>query len=370
MSRTNLPESPGKMDFLNSLNEEISEYAEPLTDWFATKLAPARDVRVVAVSSPTTNGGSSTTLLVTVKLREREFVKKEFVVRLKPDSYRLFLRDNFEAQFHLMKYLAEYTDVPVPKVYFFEPDPVILGVPFLVMEKVTGDIPSDYPPFHAGGFLYDASLDQRRRLWDSALQTMASVARIDVERLPQIVECREGESGPEENLRHWTEMLDWVCGDRPPPLLEATNAWLWRKMPKELRAGLSWGDARVGNMIFRNWTCVAAIDWETITLAGPQLDIAHWLLMDDFWSKYLGVEPLAGLPSREETIQRWEDLTGFKADQLDWHQVLAAYRLCIIYERVCQLKGKAAGLRDETGDTLGIHQLRETFSRYGIDPLH
>lgn len=365
-----MPESPGDMDFLVSPSERIAEYAAPLTDWFASKLAPARDVQVTAVSSPTTNGGSSTTLFVTLEQREREPMCREFVVRLKPVSYRLFLRDNFEAQFHLLKHLAEHTDVPVPKVHFLEPDPAILGAPFMVMDRVVGDVPPDYPPFHARGFLYDASLDQRRRLWDSALQTMARVARVDVERLPQIVERREGESGPEENLRHWTDMLAWVCGKEPPPLLEATAAWLWRHMPKRLHTGLSWGDARVGNMIFRDWKCVAAIDWETITLAGPELDLAHWLLMDDFWSKYLGFEPLAGLPSRDETIRRWEDLTGFRAQHLDWHEVLAAWRLCIIYERVCQLKGAAAGLRDETGDTLGIHQLRETFDRHGVDPLH
>lgn len=369
MSKADLPEATGKMDFLVAPGERIAELAAPLTDWFAAKLAPARDVRVTSVCSPTTNGGSSTTLFATVQWREREPVARDFAVRLKPVSYRLFLRDNFEAQFHFMKHLAGQTDVPVPQVHFLEPDAAILGAPFFVMDKVAGDVPPDYPPFHAAGFLFDASLDQRRRLWDSALQTMVRVARVDVGSLPQIVERRRDESGPEENLRHWSDSLAWVYGEEPHALLEATNDWLWRKLPKGLKTGLSWGDARVGNMIFRDWQCVAAIDWETVTLAGPQLDIAHWLLMDDFWSKYLGVKPLAGLPSREETIQQWEDLTGFKADHLDWHQVLAAYRLCIIYERVCQLKGAAAGLKDETGDTLGIHQLRETFDRYGIDPL-
>lgn len=370
-SKAGLPEGAGKeMDFLAPRSEGLAEYGEALTQWFAGKYVQARDVRVVDIASPTTNGGSGATLFVTVELREQQLSRRELVVRLKPHSYRLFLRDNFRAQFHLLDYLGRHTEVAVPTVHFFEPDPAIVGVPFFVMDRVAGDIPPDYPPFHAQGFLYEATVEQRRKLWDSALQAMASVARVDTRDLPQIVEAMRGESGPEENLRHWTESLDWVFEGAPPRILEATRDWLWRNMPKGLMAGLSWGDARVGNMIFRDWKCVAALDWETISLAGPQLDIAHWLLMDDFWSRYLGVEPLKGLPTRQETIQRWEELTGLKADHLDWHEILDAYRLCIIYERVCRLKGPAAGLRDETGETLGIHQLRETFDRHGVDPLH
>lgn len=201
---SNRKQPPAK-DFLVSLGDQVYNFINPLTHWFQKKLAPAEDVEITAISSPSANGGSGATLFVIVVARRPEFVRYEFVVRLKPTNYKLFLRDNFDAQYQLMHYLHEHSNVPVPKVYFFESDPGIVGTPFFVMDKIVGDIPSDNPTFHAAGFLFNATIEQRRALWDSALQVMAEVAKVNIGSLPEIVVCKEGESGPEENLRHWTE---------------------------------------------------------------------------------------------------------------------------------------------------------------------
>ena len=47
-----------------------------------------------------------------------------------------------------------------------------------------------------------------------------------------------------------------------------------------------------------------------IKLAGPQLDLAHWLVMDDYSAETLGLERLPGLGDRDETVALWETLTG------------------------------------------------------------
>lgn len=199
---------------------------------------------------------------------------------------------------------------------------------------------------------------------------MAGVARVDPAQLPDFIPLGPGETGADEHLRHWTESLDWASGGRPPSLLVDTLAWLLENRPAKLRSCLSWGDARIGNMIFRDWTCAAAIDWETISLADPQLDLAHWLLMDDFWSTYLGVPPLTGFGTRSETVALWEDLTGFRADSLAWHEILASFRLSVIQERVRALRGeaaRAAGIIDDNGDTIAMQQLRDILARCQAD---
>jgi aminoglycoside phosphotransferase (APT) family kinase protein len=118
-------------------------------------------------------------------------------------------------------------------------------------------------------------------------------------------------------------------------------------------------------MIFRDWKCVAVLDWETITLGGPQLDLAHWLVMDDYSAEGLGLERLAGLGTRDETVALWESLTGRRADQLGWHEVLAAFRLSVIMIRYGKLWAAAGrpGIIDSDGETLLSAQLRKTLAR-------
>ena len=39
-----------------------------------------------------------------------------------------------------------------------------------------------------------------------------------------------------------------------------------------------------------------------------------------------GYPRLAGLGSREETIRLWSELTGLRADNLEWYEIVAALR--------------------------------------------
>jgi len=372
-----LPSSMSKIDSSReswNLGVEVPRlnvFDDRFCRWLQERLSADR-IGLVSVNTPTGNGGSSSTYFVCVDIEAATRSRRTFVVRVKPDAFRVFMRDNFEAQFHLLVHLHSYSDVPVPKAYFYEPDPVVLGGPFYVMEKVEGRVPPDFPSYNAAGFLFDASVTQRHELWRSALAATAKIARVDIARMPTIVDLAPGESGLDETLRHWTESMTWVYRGSAPPFVERVNVWLWRNKPNTAQAGLSWGDARIGNMIFRDWTCAAVLDWESASLAGPVLDLAHWLLMDEFWSTHLGIQPLPGFGSRNETIALWEDLSGCTAHDLEWFEVLDAYRLALLWDRIKFLRGlaaaQAAGIADVNGDTVGMRQLRNVVERH-IGPL-
>jgi aminoglycoside phosphotransferase (APT) family kinase protein len=118
-------------------------------------------------------------------------------------------------------------------------------------------------------------------------------------------------------------------------------------------------------MIVKDWDCAAAIDWETITLAGPQLDLAHWLLMEDYYTECLGLAPLPGFGTREETIAFWEERMGRRADALDWHEVLATYRIVINMVRYVKLWAPAGrtNITDSEGETPISRRLRKVLKR-------
>jgi aminoglycoside phosphotransferase (APT) family kinase protein len=349
-----------------AISRDLQKTKQILGAWFTSRMRQVDSVEVIFLTRPTAAGGSSELFFATLSVRsDVGTVQQKCVVRINPSHFRLFLRDNFSEQYRLLKYLEAETVIPVPSIRFYEPDTSFLGSPFWVMDNVEGQVPPDNPSYNAGGFLFKASVDQRRRLWRSGLETLAKLTQLDVSRLPRIVTLNPGESGMEENLRHWTDSMMWTCDGKPTALLRFANDWLWANKPSRGDTGLSWGDARIGNMIFRNWECAAVLDWETITLAGCQLDLAHWLVMDDYSAEGLGFERLPGLGTREETVVLWEELTGRRADQLDWHEVLAAFRLSVIMMRYGKLWAAAGrtGVIDAEGETLLSRHLRKVLAR-------
>ena len=98
---------------------------------------------------------------------------------------------------------------------------------------------------------------------------------------------------------------------------------------------LSWGDARIGNQIFDDSGCIAVIDWEMATLGNPAADLAWFLFVDRHHGEGIGVPRLEGLPERDETIARWEELTGLDArSTIDYYEVWAAFRFSVIMIRL------------------------------------
>ena len=58
-----------------------------------------------------------------------------------------------------MRALHDRTDVPAPNVLFSEPEPSVLGGPFLVMERIDGRVPPDDPPYTISGWLLELAPD-------------------------------------------------------------------------------------------------------------------------------------------------------------------------------------------------------------------
>lgn len=108
-----------------------------------------------------------------------------------------------------------------------------------------------------------------------------------------------------------------------------------RPEPPE-RPRLCWGDARLGNMLFREGRCVAVLDWEMATLGDPESDLAWWLYFDRHHSEGSGLPRLPGIPSREATIARYEEWTGRRVRHLAWWELFAGFAFALILMRVAQ----------------------------------
>jgi aminoglycoside phosphotransferase (APT) family kinase protein len=312
-----------------------------LGDWLRAQLPKARDLCLSELTGPSETGFSSDTLLFeTHWTADGRAHEQPMVARLRPTGFTVFPTYDIGLQFRVMKLLGA-TDVPVPRMRWLEEDPTPLGVPFFVMDRVDGRVPTDNPPYHTGGWIPDLAPAERETLWWSGLDAMARVHRLDWHALGlDFLDRSEGRATPlERQLREYDAFFSWGMDRSHYPLIEHAQRWLHTHRPAEESIALCWGDSRLGNQIYDRLTCVAVIDWEMARLGDPVQDLAWWIAIDRCFSEGLGIERLPGFPDRRETIARWEELVGREARHFAYYEVLALYKFAAIMARVMlQLK--------------------------------
>lgn len=308
--------------------------------WLGRTLAGARDARDVRVSEltpPGATGFSNDTLCFDLSyVGERGPVEEALVLRIQPTKNQVFPDYDLGKQIRCMQ-LLERTLVPVPRVLWYEPDAGVLGAPFYVMARVEGRIPTDNPPYHVGGWLTEASETERETIWWSGVETLAVIHRLDwrAAGFGFLEDPGESRSPIERQLDQYRQYLLWAAR-KPMPTCEAALAWLEKHAPEGEPVALSWGDARIGNMIFREGRCVAVLDWEMVALASPEADLAWFLFLDRHHSEGLGAPRLPGFPSREATLARYEAATGHRVRHLHYYETFAAFRFSVIMIRLAQ----------------------------------
>lgn len=316
---------------------DLDRTAELLSDWLRKRLPDADAVRVADLRGPKDTGFSSDTLMFTLHASEGGVESsRELVVRLAPKAdFCIFPEYDVELQYRMMDALAD-TAVPVPRMLWLETDTDRLGSPFYVMERLDGQVPSDSPPYHAEGWVFDLPAERRRLLWNSGLDAMAEVHRLDVDdpRFAFLPRDRGAGSPIEAQLAYWNRYLDWGMDRSRYALIERGLAWLTDHAPRDEPVGICWGDARISNQIFRDCEAIAVIDWEMVFVGNPVADLAWFVTLDRIFTEGIGLPRLSGLPDRAASIARWEARVGRTADHYGYYEVFAAWRFAVIMARV------------------------------------
>jgi aminoglycoside phosphotransferase (APT) family kinase protein len=174
-------------------------------------------------------------------------------------------------------------------------------------------------------------------MWQSALHALAQLHRVDASAYRFLARPELGSDGLEQELGYWDQYSHW-SGTPIRPEQQRAREWVHAHQPRERGTGLAWGDARPGNMLFRDSACAAIIDWETVSLGGAETDLGWWLFYDWMISDGMGTPRLAGLGDRAATIGTWEELVGRKAQALRWHEVFATWRYSMVSDRARHLQ--------------------------------
>jgi len=313
--------------------------AQQLGTWLTAKLPGAKEVRLVGLRGPSETGFSSDTLMFDAKWTGNDGEHSEhLVVRFKPTGFLVFPSYDVGLQFRVMKILGENTDVPVPRMRWYEPDEGPLGAEFYVMEQVDGRVPNDMPPYHTEGWVAELATEDRPRFWWNGFEAMTRVSRLDWKSLGFDF-LDEPELGPtqiEQHLQYYENFFTWgVVHPTRYPLIQKVQRWLRENRPPEESIALCWGDARVSNQIFDDdLRCMAVIDWEMVRLGDPVQDLAWWILLDRCLCEGIDVPRLPGLPDRAATIARWEEIMGREARHVRYYEILGTYKFSVIMARI------------------------------------
>jgi len=232
--------------------------------------------------------------------------------------------------------------VPTPR--WCEPDPDAIGAPFFVMSKVDGEVPPDVLPYPFGSnWLFDAATDERRRLQDTTVDAIAALHGIDdaAARFDFLERSEAGDSHLRRHVAHTRSWYDGIAADgMTSGLVEDAFAWLDRHWPEhESEPVLSWGDSRIGNVIYRDFRPAALLDWEMAGIGPRELDVA-WLVNGHLVFQHL-TESL-GLPGMPEFL-RADDVsayyarcTGYELRELGFYLAYSSLQWAIVFLRTGQ----------------------------------
>jgi aminoglycoside phosphotransferase (APT) family kinase protein len=323
------------------LTRDPDQTVDSLRRWLA-EVAGLDDVVVDHLEIPGGTGFSNETILFDATWDDGGApVVHHLVARIAPQAHTVFLEANFETQFRVMDALARQTDVPVPEMLWFEGDPSWFGSPFWIMARVEGRAPSDAPHYSIGGWLRDLPREDQARVWWNGIAALAAVHDLDWRALGLEVldDPARGEPALEQQLTYYAESLEWAEQGTPHPGARAALEWLRAHRPASdpAQVTITWGDARLANQMYRDGEVVAVLDWEMVALGDPRIDLGWWIFCDEVLTRSAGQERLPGFPSREETVARWEDLTGRSGDDLHWFLVFAGLRFTVVMLRLGSL---------------------------------
>lgn len=289
-------------------------------------------LRLGPLSFPEASGESSVTLLTEALW---DGGGEKLVVRMVPPTNEVFDSHDLRMQVDMMR-LMRREGLPVPEVLGHESDESVIGREFYVMAFVEGRIPPDNPPMAFGSWVTD-DLDEagRAAMWDSGLRVLAAIHAIDPDRpeAARLPTANPGEPLVEPDLRRFDVMFRPELRERCDPIVLEAWEFLRANPPCDGERRICWGDARVGNVIWRGVEPVAVLDWEMANLGDPRADVAWWMWIDKCTTEGLGMPMMTGVPEPAEAYRRWSELTGYTIEGMSYFELFTAVRYAIILER-------------------------------------
>lgn len=331
------------IDHLQRSSRDTSTVPAALSAWLSTVMPGGITPEITVESGVDSTGMSSETIMLTGRWDDDGPVEQRWVARVAPtaEDVPVFPTYRLDQQFEVMRQVGELTEVPVPRMRWLENTGEVLGKPFFLMDRVDGVVPPDLMPYTFGGnWFADATVEQQRKLQETTVEVLAKLHAIP-DAADTFGYLDEGRTGDTALRRHFGWVREWyehaVPGIGRSALLDRTFAWLEANWPTDTGdTVLCWGDARIGNVMYQDFTPVAVLDWEMMTLGPRELDVSWVIFAHMVFEELAGLAGLPGLPDvmREDDVRAtYQRLSGVELGDLNWFYVYAGLMWAIVFMR-------------------------------------
>ena len=262
-----------------------------------------------------------------------------YVLRRKPPGVLLPSAHAVDREFTVISAL-DAQGFPVARPYALCTDDAVIGSMFYVMDKVEGRVFWDLK-------LPGLAPAERRAIYEAQTDTLARLHAFD----PAAIGLGDyGKAGNyfARQVSRWTKQYR-ASETQPIPAMDRLIAFLPDSLPPEGPSRIVHGDFRLDNIILAPDAAQvrAVLDWELSTLGDPMADFSYlliaWAIPASLRNGLAGADLQAlGIPSVEETVDRYAAATGLRPANLDWLYAYNLFRLAAI----CQ--GIAGRVRDGT----------------------
>lgn len=335
-----MAEEPGTVAG-DASSDENQALRAPFEAWLAGRWPEAKDLEVLAFESPK-SGFSAKTLFAQVRFRrDGELIAERVVLRIENPEPAIYpvqvpgLDVEVEIQYRVMQGLDAAGGIPLAPLIGYEADSGVLGSPFFAMRHVQGEVATENPPYTQAGFFTEISPQARRALIEDGLRVLADVHRIDWRAAGFDWLVPPGTTpGFETQLDLWESYGRRELRERVNPVFDAGVRWLRAQLPSGLENRLSWGDSRLGNIIFAGDRCACITDFENVAIAPAEIDLGWWLMFDRTQHEVVSTERLPGEPTREEQRDFYTSCAGRDLGDTHYYEVFAAMRYTAIVVRV------------------------------------
>ncbi len=236
------------------------------------------------------------------------------------------------------------TDVPHTPAIAACKDTGVLGRAFYLMGFVDGWSPMGLTD-KTWPAPFDTDAEARKGLAYQLVEGIALLGNVDWQ-AKGLTDLGRPDGFHERQVDRWTAFLERIRGRELPGFDEAA-AWLRTHKPIDFIPGLMHGDYQFANVMYRHGApaqLAAIVDWEMGTVGDPKLDLG-WVVQswpddpEDPSVATSGYVNMQHMPTREQVLSHYSQVSGRQVDDIDYYCVLAKWKLGVVLEQGFQRAG-------------------------------
>jgi aminoglycoside phosphotransferase (APT) family kinase protein len=256
---------------------------------------------------------------------------RELVLRRPPAGMKAASAHDMKREYLIQSRLQPVYPL-VPSMVALCDDHSVIGSDFYVMDRVVGDIFRREIPESITAA--DVSV-----MADSLIKGLVQLHAVDASILSEL---NKGEGYVQRQVEGWSKRYRNALTDDVPNG-EKVMAWLDANQPADVDSCVIHGDWRIDNVVFdlQQARIVGVLDWELATVGDPLMDLgsalAYWVDHDDepaFASLRRQPSHLPGMPTREEFVARYLQLSGRTCADFTFYEIFGLFRLAVILQQI------------------------------------